>query len=76
MLAILTAMADCNEDIINSGDDSAGELGAIVDECFEEWMELVSNEELPDDIGNEIFELALARLKRRSERLELVVGLD
>ncbi|OKY85318.1 MAG: hypothetical protein BHV69_05770 [Bacteroidales bacterium 52_46] len=63
VLAILTGMADCSEDIINSGDDSAGELGAIVDVCFEEWMELASNEELPDDIGNEIFELALARFE-------------
>lgn len=40
VIAILTGIANSCETIINSGDDSAGELGAIVAECIEKWHEL------------------------------------
>ncbi|UKI26007.1 MAG: hypothetical protein L6U61_05825 [Bacteroidales bacterium] len=33
-VAVLTGIVDAGEDIINSGDDSAGELGAIVSDCL------------------------------------------
>lgn len=60
-IAVLTGVASISEDILNSGDDSAGELGAIVSACFEKWHELCANETLPEDIKAEIFELALSR---------------
>ena len=60
-VAVLTGIASVAEDIINSGDDSAGELGAIVYDCFEKWHELGSDPNLPISIKSEIFELALAR---------------
>ncbi|MDE5675577.1 MAG: hypothetical protein K2I44_09585 [Muribaculaceae bacterium] len=60
-IAVLTGIASVSEDIINSGDDSAGELGAIVSDCFEKWHELCSEESLPENIKSEIFELALSR---------------
>ena len=37
-VAVLTGVASISEDILNSGDDSAGELGAIVSACFENGM--------------------------------------
>ncbi len=64
-VAILTGIADCCEYIINSGDDSAGELGAIVSECLEKWHELASQEELPGDVENHIFELVLKRFEEK-----------
>lgn len=60
-VAVLTGVASISEDILNSGDDSAGELGAIVSACFEKWHELCADETLPEDIKAEIFELALSR---------------
>ncbi|WP_289189385.1 hypothetical protein [Xylanibacter rodentium] len=60
-VAVLMGIASISEDILNSGDDSAGELGAIVSACFEKWHELCANETLPEDIKAEIFELALSR---------------
>lgn len=60
-IAVLTGIASMAEDILNSGDDSAGELGAIVCDCFEKWHELCSEESLPDNIKSEIFEIALSR---------------
>lgn len=60
-VAVLTGIASVSEDILNSGDDSAGELGAIVDECFEKWHELCADDSLPENIKSEIFELALSR---------------
>ena len=60
-VAVLKGIASVSEDILNSGDDSAGELGAIVSACFEKWHELCANETLPEDIKAEIFELALSR---------------
>ena len=60
-VAVLTGIASVSEEILNSGDDSAGELGAIVSDCFEKWYELCANESVPNDIKSEIFELALSR---------------
>ena len=60
-MAVLTGIASVSEEILNSGDDSAGELGAIVSDCFEKWHELCANESVPENIKSEIFELALSR---------------
>lgn len=62
-IAVLTGIASVAEDILNGGDDSAGELGAIVDDCFEKWHELCSETNLPISTKSEIFELALSRFK-------------
>ena len=64
-VAVLTGIASVSEDILNSGDDSAGELGAIVSECFEKWHDLCADESVPNDIKSEIFELALSRFNDR-----------
>ncbi len=60
-IAVLSGIASVSADILNSGDDSAGELGAIVSECFEKWHELSSNESVPVSLKSEMFEYALAR---------------
>ena len=60
-IAVLSGVAAAGDDILNSGDDSAGELGGIVDECFQMWRQLCEEESLPEDIKSEIFELALKR---------------
>lgn len=59
-IAILEGVATAGEDILNCGDDSAGELGGIVGECFEKWHELCSKELLPPKIKSEIFELSIS----------------
>lgn len=64
-MAVLTGIASVAEDILNSGDDSAGELGAIVSDCFEKWHELSSEKSLPESIRSEIFELALSRFNEK-----------
>lgn len=64
-MAVLTGIASVAEDILNSGDDSAGELGAIVDDCFEKWHKLCSEPNLPISAKAEIFELALSRFNDR-----------
>ncbi len=65
VIAILTGVGAVGEDILNCGDDSAGELGAIVSECFEKWHQLCDKESLPNDIKNQIFELALQRFNEK-----------
>lgn len=65
-VAVLSGIAVAGDDILNSGDDSAGELGAIVSECFEKWHELCDSESLPENIKDEIFELALTRFKENN----------
>lgn len=65
-VAVLTGMAAAGDDILNNGDDSAGELGAIVSECFEKWHELCASESLPENIKDEIFELALTRFNEKN----------
>ena len=59
-LAILEGVSDAGEDIINCGDDSAGELGSIIEECFERWHELCEEEQLPPKIKSEIFDLSIS----------------
>lgn len=63
-VAILTGISEVAEDILNCGDDSAGELGGIVDECFEKWIELVGIK-LPEDIRNHIFNYALGKFEKK-----------
>lgn len=63
-VAILAGIADESEEILNCGDDSAGELGAIVDECFEKWME-IAGMDLPEEIKVHIFELALSKFRAK-----------
>lgn len=58
-IAILEGIAITGDDIINCGDDSAGELSGIVDECFAKWHEICSEELLPIEIKSEIFELSI-----------------
>lgn len=65
-VAVLTGIATAGEEIINSGDDSAGELGAIVSDCFKKWNELCTNESLPENIKDDIFELALTRFNEKN----------
>lgn len=60
-VAVLSGIASVAEKILNCGDDSAGELGAIVGGCFEKWHELSAEEVLPENIQAEIFEIALSR---------------
>ena len=57
--AILEGAATMGEDILHCGDDSAGELGSIVEECFEKWHILCNEEFLPQKIKSRIFDLAL-----------------
>ena len=64
-MAVLSGITSVAEDILNSGDDSAGELGAIVSDCFEKWHRLCSEESLPERIKSEIFELALSRFNEK-----------
>lgn len=58
-IAILEGVALAGEDILNCGDDSAGELSSIVEECFSKWLELCGEELLPQKIKSEIFELSI-----------------
>ena len=57
--AILDSIATSGEDILYCGDDSAGELGDILNYCFEKWHELSSEELLPESKKSELFELCL-----------------
>jgi hypothetical protein len=59
-IAILEGASSVAEDILNCGDDSAGELGGIIDECFAKWHKLCSHELLPADIKTRIFNLSLS----------------
>lgn len=58
-IAILEGASSVAEDILNCGDDSAGELGGIIDECFAKWHKLCSHELLPADIKTRIFNLSV-----------------
>lgn len=64
-VAVLDGVTAAGETIINCGDDSAGELGAIIGECFEKWYELCDNELLPEKIKSDIFALALERFNEK-----------
>lgn len=65
-IAVLAGVAAAGDDILNSGDDSAGELGGTVDECFQMWHQLCDEESLPEHIKSEIFELALTRFNEKA----------
>ena len=58
-VSVLEAIATTGEDIIYCGDDSAGELGDIVRQCFEKWYELSIDDSLPPTMRSKIFELSL-----------------
>lgn len=64
-VAVLDGVTAAGETIINCGDDSAGELGAIIGECFEKWYELCDNELLPEKIKSDIFAVALERFNEK-----------
>ncbi len=67
-VAILTAVADMSENIIERSDDSGGELGFIVDTCFKNWLELCKEEGLPEKTKAEIFKTAMAHFAKRHLR--------
>lgn len=58
-IAVLEGIALAGEDILNCGDDSAGEVSGIIEECFEKWEELCNKDLLSPKIKNEIFELSI-----------------
>lgn len=64
-VAILTGVASVAEEIIYCGDDSAGELGSIVTNCFGQWHDLCANKFLPKKIHSEIFQLAISRFNEK-----------
>lgn len=64
-IAVLTGVTAAGDDILNSGDDSAGELGGVVGESFQLWRQLCEEESLPEHIKSEIFELALTRFNEK-----------
>ena len=64
-IAILTGVANEAEDILISGDDSAGELSGIVYSCFELWTSLIEHE-LPEKIKLNLYKLALTRFRNKN----------
>lgn len=64
-MTVLQGVAAAGEDIINCGDDSAGNLGAIVWSCFEKWHNLCHEEALPEELKTEIFELSITRFSEK-----------
>lgn len=56
---ILSEISALFEEIINSGDDSAGYLGDIVSECFDMWHLLCVQPDLAQDVKDEIFKYVL-----------------
>lgn len=62
-IAVLEGVALAGEEIMNCGDDSAGNLGSIVEDCFKKWHELCREESLPSKIKNAIFELSISHFK-------------
>lgn len=64
-VAVLKGVSDSSEEILNCGDDSAGELGALVSNCFELWHMLCAHD-LPDSVEEELFALAISRFEARN----------
>lgn len=64
-VAILTGISNVAEDLLNCGDDSAGELSEIVDECFAKWLE-IAGMELPNEVGNHILGLAISNFRKKN----------
>lgn len=63
-IAVLEGVAATGEDIICCGDDSAGELGCVVEDCFSKWHELCHEELLPAEVKNKIFELSISYFEK------------
>ena len=63
-IAALEGVAAAGEDIICCGDDSAGELGCIVEDCFSTWHELCHEELLPAEVKTKIFELSISYFEK------------
>lgn len=63
-IAVLEGVAAAGEDIISCGDDSAGELGCIVEDCFTKWHELCHEELLPAEVKTKIFELSISYFEK------------
>ena len=61
--AVLLGVADCGEDILESGDDSAGEISGVVDACFENLIELAKHD-LPEEVGERLFEHAMTKFEQ------------
>lgn len=61
-ITILTGFANSCDDIINCGDDSAGELGALVADCLEGWHRFC-RKEVPEEIRKEVFSISIARFE-------------
>lgn len=58
-IAVLEGVAVAGDDIMSCGDDSAGELGCIMEDCFSKWHELCYEELLPIELKSKIFELSI-----------------
>ena len=63
-LAVLVGFSDSAETILYCGDDSAGELGAAVDECFDVWKLFVS-QDLPTDVSDTAYDYVMHNYKER-----------
>ncbi|MBD5358953.1 MAG: hypothetical protein HDR88_18505 [Bacteroides sp.] len=63
-IAVLTGFANSCDDIINCGDDSAGELGALVAGCLEGWRRFC-RKEVPEEVKKEVFSIAVSRFEDR-----------
>ncbi len=61
--AALLGVADVAEDILCCGDDSCGNLGSLVEECFNGWRNLASRPDLPTDVKAKIFSLAMDKFR-------------
>lgn len=63
-LAALTGISNSAERILNCGDDSAGELGSIVTECFELWT-LFASQPLSKDLADTAYKYVMKKFKKK-----------
>lgn len=63
-LAILIGTSNSAEEIINCGDDSAGELGTIIDECFEFWTQFAL-QPLSDNLADTAYKYVMKKFKAK-----------
>lgn len=61
--AVLVGVSDAAEDILDCGDDSYGNLGRLVEDCFKGWRNLAAQPDLPVRIKADIFDLALNKFR-------------
>ena len=64
VFALLSGFADSAEEILNCGDDSNGNLGSIISDCFEKWN-ILTQQKLPHEIESKIFNFVLTRFKNK-----------